>query len=341
MIKKFILIFLLLWTSAFAADTGYVNPGTGDSQIYAGSSVDWNSNYLILSSNDQWAYTAATPSSERYTNYLVARNFGLSIPASAVINGIIVKIERHKLYSFTTTTYDKRVSLRLADGSIGSENKASATEYPGSSDGIATYGANNDTWGLTLTGADVNDADFGVALSSTVKACFLKGTKISTPIGDKNIEDLKEGEDIISFNEDKTLTTSKVIALLPQNVIHTNYISVGNFNCRVSDTHPFLVPNYSTDPDYEMIWKPAALLVKGDTIYVNENNSIVPKTIDYISRNEGRYDVYDLAVTEPNTFIANGFAVHNKTMNNAYVDNMQIQVYYTTPYSGSVTITEE
>jgi len=60
--------------------------------------------------------------------------------------------------------YDKLVSLILADGSFGSENKKTGIEWVSTTDTYFSYGGSSDAWGETLTGVDINDSDFGVVL---------------------------------------------------------------------------------------------------------------------------------------------------------------------------------
>ena len=75
------------------ADTGLTNPGTGTTKVLAGSSMNWSGAGNILSSDNVDA-SVAPGTGAVYSNYLVAKNFGFSIPSGATIDGIIVKIER-------------------------------------------------------------------------------------------------------------------------------------------------------------------------------------------------------------------------------------------------------
>jgi len=94
---------------------------------------------------------------------LRASNFGFSIPSEANINGIQVEIERH--YE-NGTAKDYRVQLVDADGNIVGDNKADTVNNWDGTPTIKSYGGETDTWGASLTYADINDADFGVVLSA-------------------------------------------------------------------------------------------------------------------------------------------------------------------------------
>ena len=63
-----------------------------------------------------------------------------------------------------TPIYDKIVSLILADGSHGTENKKTGLEWVDTADTYFSYGSAIDVWGETLTAENINDSDFGVVL---------------------------------------------------------------------------------------------------------------------------------------------------------------------------------
>ena len=60
--------------------------------------------------------------------------------------------------------HDSVVKIVKADGSIGSENKKSATVW-GNTPSYIPYGSSIDLWSESWTQADINDADFGIVLS--------------------------------------------------------------------------------------------------------------------------------------------------------------------------------
>ena len=97
-----------------------------------------------------------------YSYLLKAQNFGFAIPSGSTINGIEVKVERK---SSAGTIKDAVVKLIGADGTLTGNDKAdTSTAWP-ISDTIKTYGSSSDMWGTSLTYSDINDADFGVAIS--------------------------------------------------------------------------------------------------------------------------------------------------------------------------------
>ena len=95
-----------------------------------------------------------------------ATNFALNVPAGATITGIQVEIMRA---ASGATVVDNVVSL-VKGGAITGDNKATATAWPipppTPNMQTATYGGPADLWGTTWTPAEINAADFGVALSA-------------------------------------------------------------------------------------------------------------------------------------------------------------------------------
>jgi cysteine-rich repeat protein len=107
-----------------------------------------------------FVYFNCNPNCEGQTHYLRASGFGFAIPNAATIDGIQVDMERVGLI-----TFDQQARI-LKGGAFGAANKALPDQWPLQGvDTVATYGGNGDLWGETWTPADINDADFGFAIS--------------------------------------------------------------------------------------------------------------------------------------------------------------------------------
>lgn len=146
-----ILLFLIpFWTS-----TGNISPGTGEN-IDRSALTAWTDPTQIVSSNDAKASVNATGS-----DYLVARNFGFTIPTGATINGILVRVEAAENAGGTEPLL---AQLQDASGALFGSSKSTSNEgsISGTTDAIYTYGSTSDVWGATLTEAIVEDVDFGV-----------------------------------------------------------------------------------------------------------------------------------------------------------------------------------
>jgi len=108
------------------------------------------------------ANTVAT-SPQTMANVTVAGSFFSWInPDNAKVSDDIYVTSSNGIYPL----YDKVVSLVLADGSYGLENKKTGVEWVEDANTYFSYGSGTDLWGETLTSEDVNDADFGVILQT-------------------------------------------------------------------------------------------------------------------------------------------------------------------------------
>jgi hypothetical protein len=135
--------------------TGPNTPGT----MTAGSTSGgiWaNPNNAKVSDN---SYTQVTNSNQFFgTDKLVFSNFGFAIDSGDTIDGVQFDVERSYV---TAGQKDANVQLTLDASSGSGTNQASASSWP-TTDTVATYGGPTDTWGLSLTPADVNASNFGV-----------------------------------------------------------------------------------------------------------------------------------------------------------------------------------
>lgn len=146
---------------AFASDSGALSPGTMADTVGVGN-VPWTNPTNVASSNDVYATAVGDGLS---SHYLKATNFSFSIPVGAVINGILVEVERHRGVG---TIKDVNVKIVKADGTIGATNKAdTATNWP-TSDTYGSYGSSSDLWGETWASTDINDVDFGMVISTSM-----------------------------------------------------------------------------------------------------------------------------------------------------------------------------
>lgn len=162
-IGKFFVFFLcfLLPPLVSVAQTGPNNPGTAINNASYGT-VSWNTPIFAAASDNLWSVTSTSLSNGASSNYLVATNFGFSINPCDNVTGIEVRIEWSKP-SGATVTDD---AIRLVVGGViqSAVNRANGTVLP-VSDAVYLYGNTSDPWGLSLTGADVNASDFGVAIA--------------------------------------------------------------------------------------------------------------------------------------------------------------------------------
>ena len=104
------------------------------------------------------------------TYYLKVTGFNFSIPSYASICGITVEVENRAMgLLLTAAIRDNEVRL-IKNGVIRTDTNAAKGGDWGSADGYRSYGGTNNLWGTTLTPADVNASNFGVAFSASIIA---------------------------------------------------------------------------------------------------------------------------------------------------------------------------
>ena len=109
------------------------------------------------------------------TDYLNVTNLGLSVPSSNTICGVEVTVSRRNfaLLTLGSSTVKDRSILLIKNGvRLGTDHAATSTSWP-TTTAAASYGSSGDLWGTTLTPADVNASNFGVAISAKLVAQIL------------------------------------------------------------------------------------------------------------------------------------------------------------------------
>lgn len=141
------------------ATTGDTLPGTGSTVARVANA--WV-NPSRITADDGSLATQTTSSAA--TDYLVASNFGFSVPSNATITGVIVKVK----YSESTAGNDDfTLQLQDAAGALfgSSQTYTETTSTPSAV--TVTLGSSADLWSATITPTIINDADFGVRFWST------------------------------------------------------------------------------------------------------------------------------------------------------------------------------
>jgi len=153
-----------------ASSAGANNAAGFSTTTYAGSSFSWNNPGNAQVSDG--SYASGTQAlgilSSAYADYLVIQDFGFSIPSTATICEIRVEVERSATGLGIGGSKVTDQSIRLVqNGSLYGGDLASAATWP-SSDAVVTYGIGTlaTTWGGSWLPSDVNNVNFGVAISA-------------------------------------------------------------------------------------------------------------------------------------------------------------------------------
>jgi hypothetical protein len=295
-------------------------PGTVADDATVGSTAWTGPSSAIASDN---IYAAVNGFSVGGTHYLKATNFGFSLIGSETIDGILVEAdERFNVSGYIV--YEESVKIVKADGSFGSENKANKTTGRTSNvEATYTFGGSSDLWSEPLTATDINDPDFGVAVSyDTTSGCLTKNSFVTTPTGYVGIKDLKDGDKVLSFNEStKQIEEDTVSGTVryPKMKRETYYIYTGWFERRIEATsdHKF----YTNRGLLE-----AKDLKEKDILMDQELTNRKITRIIKVSKTEY---VYDISVKKNHNYFVNRVLVHNTPIALwAYVDQIRISVYY-------------
>jgi hypothetical protein len=137
--------------------------------------------------------------------------------------------------------------------------------------------------------------------------CFIKGTKITMNNNEeKNIEKIMVGDKIKAFNNKGEIVISTVKEIYTKNHKGYYHISTQNRNVSVTSDHPFHCGNGK--------FKLAKNLNINDDLYIKEEDRLNTEKIINIVYIDEFVSVYNMHTEKPNTYFAEGIAVHNKSI---------------------------
>ncbi|MDZ4247307.1 MAG: alpha-2-macroglobulin family protein, partial [Dehalococcoidia bacterium] len=171
----------------------------------------------------------------------------------------------------------------------------------------------------SLEGISVQRAEMG--------GCFAEGTKILTPAGLKNIEDVKAGDYILTRSEtDPKLVKARVQRT--ENVEEEGYMIL-NGHLKVTPNHILRINN---------AWKEAGSAQAGDILIDDRGKKLKVTSVEW---QQGKTKVYNLEIEKYHTFFADGVWVHNdKGMSrNAFKDMAYWNPSIHTDSSGRARVT--
>lgn len=127
--------------------------------------------------------------------------------------------------------------------------------------------------------------------------CFRAGTMVLTPNGLLPIENLEVGDEVVSRSDSGQRINVKVLETY-RSISCGHYLINGDIE--VTGTHPF----WSNSS-----WKEVAELQVGDALIDEAGNPLEVIAINLVNRQSR---VYNIRVSDTNTFFAGGVLVHNK-----------------------------
>jgi len=137
------------------------------------------------------------------------------------------------------------------------------------------------------------------------KGCFLPDTPIVRADGSATrISKLRRGDRLLAFTTDGAIVRTTVHDVLTRVVDEYLVVITERTALKVTVEHPFYVGDGT--------FKTLEALHNGDFVYAFDGQGLSAQRIVSIERVRARTRVYNLQTDEPNTFFANGIAVHNK-----------------------------
>ncbi|MGZ8450422.1 MAG: polymorphic toxin-type HINT domain-containing protein, partial [Candidatus Deferrimicrobiaceae bacterium] len=133
--------------------------------------------------------------------------------------------------------------------------------------------------------------------------CFPAGTKIRTPGGERPIESLSEGMEVVAVGADG-VPVAAAVRLRTGRLGAPIEITTDAGRLRVTPDHPLAVP--------EGAFRSAGELSPGDLVLTLRDGGTATATVLAVIRGFEEVPVFHLTVGEPHTFVADGFVVHNK-----------------------------
>ena len=145
----------------------------------------------------------------------------------------------------------------------------------------------------------------GIAVHNKGGGCFLPDTPIRKSDGSETaIRFIRPGDRILAFNDDGDILETSVQGVMTHFVGEYLEVRTDRIVLNVTSEHPFFVGNG--------IFKTIGSLKIGDMIYAIDGNRLSAQKIEGVREIRGSAIVYNLQTELPNTYFANGIAVHNK-----------------------------
>lgn len=151
--------------------------------------------------------------------------------------------------------------------------------------------------------------------------CLIGGTKVSTPNGLINIEDLHDGDEVWTKSQDAGLEIKK-IEHVSRKYIRSDVVKVTTTGGKVITATPehiafiradkFIDDGHSKQFDGE-VYREINFGNLTDGMYISsvEYGTVVESEIDSVDKEHYEGYVYDISIPETRNFVANGLLVHN------------------------------
>jgi hypothetical protein len=148
----------------------------------------------------------------------------------------------------------------------------------------------------------------GSAQDSGYLGCVARGARVRTPRGHRPIEDLAQGDEVLSLDSSTGTFHPARIAEIRRSRRECVRLIAGGRSLVLTSDHPIFDP-------VACAWAPAGDWVmrsRSHLLHVGDDH-VRPAPVDDVTASAGLFDVFDLCVDHPlHNFIAEDVLVHNK-----------------------------
>ncbi|MBL8955496.1 MAG: Hint domain-containing protein [Myxococcaceae bacterium] len=147
--------------------------------------------------------------------------------------------------------------------------------------------------------------------SCSCLSCISRGSRVRTPRGERNIEDLAVGDEVLCVDPSSSVFVAATLTHI--RVARRECVSLGfgaGESLVCTSDHPLYCP-------VTREWAPAGdwALGRRKQLLRAEVEGVVAVAVSTVSTFAGVHDVFDLTVDHPlHDFVANGVVVHNKSI---------------------------
>ena len=146
------------------------------------------------------------------------------------------------------------------------------------------------------------------ALACGPTSCIARGSRVRTPGGDRQIEEVEEGDQILCVDPNSGQLVTATVSTTRSAHRECVRLSYAGLELLATSDHPLYCP-------ISRQWAPAGDWALGEKTHLLRvvAEGVIPVTVEQVSTFAGVHEVFDLTVDhELHNFIANDVLVHNK-----------------------------
>lgn len=200
-----------------ASDTGATSPGTTDN-VDDDTGIAWTN--IDNSQSQSNTYASVSSASVDHSDFIYAHNFGFDIIADATIDGVKFEIDKYASDDAALKfAIDRYMYIVDENGVSGTDKADTVTKWATRDrDTYVSYGGATDNWGDELvTGADVNNANFGCKFSCEVLAgigsttAYVDHIRVTVYYSKANTAPTQSAHKVLDSETNHTLNATNVL----------------------------------------------------------------------------------------------------------------------------------